>query len=57
MVFIKLNSQNIFQDRNFPVWFIATFAMQALPNDWLLCDSASYERKKYLRLFKAIDIY
>ncbi|WP_349770402.1 tail fiber protein [Bartonella schoenbuchensis] len=27
--------------------------MQALPNDWLLCDGASYERKKYPRLFKA----
>ncbi|EJF90767.1 phage tail protein [Bartonella melophagi] len=38
----------------FPPGFIATFAMQALPNDWLLCDGASYERKKYPRLFKAI---
>ncbi|WP_083832822.1 tail fiber protein [Bartonella melophagi] len=28
--------------------------MQALPNDWLLCDGADYERAKYPRLFKAI---
>ncbi|AQX30966.1 phage tail protein [Bartonella schoenbuchensis] len=38
----------------FPPGFIATFAMKALPNGWLLCDGASYERVKYPRLFKAI---
>ncbi|WP_102830637.1 phage tail protein, partial [Bartonella bovis] len=38
----------------FPPGFIATFAMKALPNGWLLCDGASYERNKYPRLFKAI---
>ncbi|WP_208439994.1 phage tail protein, partial [Bartonella grahamii] len=38
----------------FPCGFIATFAMQEVPNGWLLCDGATYERKDYPRLFKAI---
>ncbi|MBA9083072.1 MULTISPECIES: phage tail protein [Bartonella] len=28
--------------------------MQTLQNNWLLCDGASYEHKKYPRLFEAI---
>ncbi|USP02861.1 tail fiber protein [Bartonella taylorii] len=38
----------------FPCGFIATFAMQEVPNGWLLCDGATYERKDYPQLFKAI---
>ncbi|EJF80758.1 hypothetical protein MCO_00272 [Bartonella sp. DB5-6] len=38
----------------FPCGFIATFAMQEIPNGWLLCDGATYERKDYPQLFKAI---
>ncbi|EJF81580.1 Phage Tail Collar Domain [Candidatus Bartonella washoeensis] len=38
----------------FPCGFIATFAMQQLPSGWLLCDGATYERKDYPQLFKAI---
>ncbi|WP_078692195.1 tail fiber protein [Bartonella taylorii] len=38
----------------FPSGFIATFAMQEVPNGWLLCDGATYERKDYPQLFKAI---
>ncbi|WP_208441658.1 phage tail protein [Bartonella raoultii] len=38
----------------FPCGFIATFAMQELPNGWLLCDGATYKRKEYPQLFKAI---
>ncbi|WP_375658731.1 phage tail protein [Bartonella sp. MR30HLJHH] len=38
----------------FPSGFIATFAMQEVPNRWLLCDGATYERKDYPQLFKAI---
>ncbi|WP_244591444.1 phage tail protein, partial [Bartonella bovis] len=41
----------------FPPGFITTFAMKEVPNGWLICDGASYERKKYLRLFKAISEY
>ncbi|WP_406604456.1 tail fiber protein [Bartonella gliris] len=38
----------------FPCGFIATFAMQEVPNGWLLCDGATYKRKDYPQLFKAI---
>lgn len=38
----------------FPSGFIATFAMQEVPNGWLLCDGATYKRKDYPQLFKAI---
>ncbi|WP_142416422.1 phage tail protein [Bartonella massiliensis] len=38
----------------FPSGFIATFAMQRVPDNWLLCDGAIYERKDYPQLFKAI---
>ncbi|EJF87005.1 hypothetical protein ME1_01236 [Bartonella vinsonii subsp. arupensis OK-94-513] len=38
----------------FPCGFIATFAMQEMPNGWLLCDGAVYKRKDYPQLFKAI---
>ncbi|EJF87319.1 MULTISPECIES: tail fiber protein [Bartonella] len=38
----------------FPCGFIATFAMQEVPNGWLLCDGASYKRKDYPQLFKTI---
>ncbi|UJM33073.1 tail fiber protein [Bartonella henselae] len=38
----------------FPCGFIATFAMQELPSGWLLCDGATYQRKEYPQLFKAI---
>ncbi|WP_019219714.1 phage tail protein [Bartonella florencae] len=38
----------------FPCGFIATFAMQEVPNGWLLCDGTTYKRKDYPRLFRAI---
>lgn len=38
----------------FPCGFIATFAMQEVPKGWLLCDGATYKRKDYPQLFKAI---
>ncbi|MCZ2158153.1 phage tail protein [Bartonella sp. 220] len=38
----------------FPSGFIATFAMQEMPNGWLLCDGTAYKRKDYPQLFKAI---
>ncbi|EJF94348.1 phage tail protein [Bartonella taylorii] len=38
----------------FPSGFIATFAMQEVPNGWLLCDGATYKRKDYPQLFNAI---
>ncbi|WP_273756446.1 phage tail protein [Bartonella sp. MM73XJBT] len=38
----------------FPSGFIATFAMQEVSKGWLLCDGATYERKDYPQLFKAI---
>ncbi|WP_455481429.1 tail fiber protein [Bartonella sp. B12(2025)] len=38
----------------FPSGFIAAFAMQEVPSGWLLCDGATYERKDYPQLFKAI---
>ncbi|WP_375704774.1 phage tail protein, partial [Bartonella sp. AD328YNZD] len=39
---------------NFPAGFIATFAMQSVPNGWLLCDGKSYKCEDYPQLFKAI---
>ncbi|WP_142416359.1 tail fiber protein [Bartonella massiliensis] len=38
----------------FPTGFIATFAMQAIPAGWLLCDGKAYKREDYPALFKAI---
>ncbi|WP_330167268.1 tail fiber protein [Bartonella grahamii] len=39
---------------SFPAGFIATFAMQNVPNGWLLCDGKAYKREDYPQLFKAI---
>ncbi|WP_375653269.1 MULTISPECIES: tail fiber protein [unclassified Bartonella] len=39
---------------SFPSGFIATFAMQNVPNGWLLCDGKAYKREDYPQLFNAI---
>ncbi|WP_409360714.1 phage tail protein [Bartonella heixiaziensis] len=38
----------------YPSGFIGTFAMQALPSGWLLCDGSPYSRSLYSNLFSAI---
>ncbi|EJF77311.1 hypothetical protein ME7_00545 [Bartonella birtlesii LL-WM9] len=38
----------------YPSGFIGTFAMQALPSGWLLCDGQAYSRMFYSDLFAAI---
>ncbi|WP_273782878.1 phage tail protein [Bartonella sp. ML69XJBT] len=38
----------------YPAGFIGTFAMQAIPNGWLLCDGSAYSRSYYSDLFAAI---
>ncbi|EJF91330.1 tail fiber protein [Bartonella melophagi] len=39
---------------SFPSGFIATFAMEKIPEGWLLCDGKAYLRKNYASLFVAI---
>ncbi|WP_317993752.1 tail fiber protein [Bartonella gliris] len=39
---------------SFPAGFIATFAMEKMPEGWLLCDGKAYSRKDYANLFAAI---
>ncbi|MBB5074434.1 hypothetical protein HNQ69_001576 [Bartonella callosciuri] len=38
----------------YPSGFIGSFAMQALPSGWLLCDGSAYSRRSYSDLFAAI---
>ncbi|WP_375666703.1 phage tail protein [Bartonella sp. TT121SHDZB] len=38
----------------YPAGFIGTFAMQAIPSGWLLCDGSVYSRRLYSDLFAAI---
>ncbi|WP_019224122.1 phage tail protein [Bartonella rattaustraliani] len=38
----------------YPPGFIGTFAMQAMPSGWLLCDGGAYSRSVYSDLFSAI---
>ncbi|GAA5111884.1 phage tail protein [Bartonella jaculi] len=38
----------------YPAGFIGTFAMQAIPSGWLLCDGSAYSRNIYSDLFAAI---
>ncbi|WP_208442322.1 phage tail protein [Bartonella raoultii] len=38
----------------YPAGFIGTFAMQAIPSGWLLCDGSAYSRSFYSDLFAAI---
>ncbi|MET3560725.1 hypothetical protein ABID39_001434 [Bartonella japonica] len=38
----------------YPAGFIGTFAMQAIPSGWLLCDGGAYSRSLYSDLFAAI---
>lgn len=38
----------------YPAGFIGTFAMQAIPSGWLLCDGSAYSRSYYSDLFAAI---
>ncbi|GAA5099213.1 phage tail protein [Bartonella acomydis] len=38
----------------YPAGVIGTFAMQALPSGWLLCDGSAYSRSVYSDLFAAI---
>ncbi|WP_273782987.1 phage tail protein, partial [Bartonella sp. ML69XJBT] len=40
----------------YPAGFIGTFAMQAIPSGWLLCDGSAYSRSFYSDLFAAIGI-
>ncbi|MEL6089578.1 phage tail protein [Bartonella schoenbuchensis] len=39
---------------SFPSGFIGTFAMEKIPEGWLLCDGKAYSRKDYASLFAAI---
>ncbi|CAF26567.1 phage tail protein [Bartonella quintana] len=39
---------------NFPSGFIGTFAMEKLPDGWLVCDGKEYSRKEYADLFEAL---
>ncbi|MET3590389.1 hypothetical protein ABID23_001497 [Bartonella silvatica] len=38
----------------YPAGLIGTFAMQAIPNGWLLCDGSAYSRSLYSNLFATI---
>lgn len=40
--------------KSFPAGLIATFAMEKLPEGWILCDGKEYLRKQYVNLFEAI---
>ncbi|MCZ2203723.1 tail fiber protein [Bartonella sp. A05] len=39
---------------SFPAGLIATFAMEKLPEGWILCDGKAYLRKQFANLFSAI---
>ncbi|AQX28406.1 MULTISPECIES: phage tail protein [unclassified Bartonella] len=39
---------------SFPSGFIACFAMEKIPTEWLLCDGKAYVREEYASLFEAI---
>ncbi|SPU27853.1 Phage Tail Collar Domain [Candidatus Bartonella washoeensis] len=47
-------SQRDLASNLYPSGFIGTFAMQALPSGWLLCDGSAYSRSTYSDLFAAI---
>ncbi|WP_208438413.1 phage tail protein [Bartonella vinsonii] len=47
-------SQLGLESNPYPSGFIGTFAMQALPYGWLVCDGSAYSRSLYSDLFAAI---
>lgn len=47
------NPTNV-RPKSFPSGFIAAFAMETLPDGWILCDGKIYFRKDYRSLFEAI---
>ncbi|GAA5108541.1 phage tail protein [Bartonella jaculi] len=49
-----LTNPTIIFPPSFPAGFIASFAMEKLPEGWLLCDGKEYSRKEYKDLFEAI---
>ncbi|MBB5074435.1 hypothetical protein HNQ69_001577 [Bartonella callosciuri] len=46
--------KGISQFRRLPSGFIGSFAMENLPDGWLLCDGSAYSRKDYRNLFATI---